>query len=63
MDATVKKNPKLPNDWTVTFKGITRGKIFAIETALESHGNNGSALALELLNALRNAMQAGGVES
>jgi hypothetical protein len=60
MAITIKCASEPRNEWNVTIKKITLGKILAIENALVAHSEGGSALALELLYDLREAMRTSG---
>ena len=45
MDCKVKRTRKSPNDYDVTFKGLTRGAIMSLKNALDIHEERGSMVA------------------
>lgn len=50
---TIKKNAKAHNDYTLTLKGMTAGKLVAIMNALENHNTE---LGKEVYESIRRAI-------
>jgi len=60
MSCTIKKKAGTYNCYTVTFKGLTRGSILALNTALANHAARGSACANDVRLFLENGIEHSG---